>query len=109
MPSYFIGPFLAFSGYFIVVSALAYIPSHIAGKKGYNVVLWWFYGWAFFLIAFVHALTLPPKYGADYEYQKSAPPGQSPANELKNYKELLDTGAITQEEFEKKKKDLLGL
>jgi len=34
---------------------------------------------------------------------------QNNANELKAYKELLDSGAITQEEFEKKKKQLLNL
>lgn len=33
----------------------------------------------------------------------------SNADELKKYKELLDIGAITQEEFEAKKKQLLGL
>ena len=33
----------------------------------------------------------------------------SHADELKKYKELLDAGAITQEEFEAKKKQLLGL
>ncbi|GMQ56751.1 hypothetical protein AN1V17_11450 [Vallitalea sediminicola] len=32
----------------------------------------------------------------------------SPADEILKYKELLDMGAITQEEFDKKKKDLLG-
>lgn len=31
------------------------------------------------------------------------------ADEIKKYKELLDMGAITQEEFDKKKKELLGL
>lgn len=31
------------------------------------------------------------------------------AEELKNYKELLDSGVITQEEFDAKKKQLLGL
>ena len=31
------------------------------------------------------------------------------AEELKKYKELLDSGIITQEEFETKKKQLLGL
>lgn len=31
------------------------------------------------------------------------------AEELKNFKELLDSGVITQEEFEAKKKQLLGL
>lgn len=34
---------------------------------------------------------------------------QSNADELKKYKELLDTGVITQEEFDAKKKQLLGL
>ncbi len=34
---------------------------------------------------------------------------QTSADELKKYKELLDIGAITQEEFDTKKKELLGL
>lgn len=34
---------------------------------------------------------------------------QSNADELKKYKELLDSGIITQEEFDAKKKQLLGL
>lgn len=33
----------------------------------------------------------------------------SPTEEIKKYKELLDMGAITQEEYENKKKELLGL
>lgn len=33
----------------------------------------------------------------------------SKANELKEYKELLDMGVISQEEFDAKKKQLLGL
>lgn len=33
----------------------------------------------------------------------------SPADEIKKYKELLDMGAITQEEFDAKKKQLLGI
>ena len=33
----------------------------------------------------------------------------STADELRKYKELLDMGAITQEEFEAKKKELLNL
>lgn len=33
----------------------------------------------------------------------------SPADELKKYKELLDMGAITQEEYDTKKKELLNL
>ena len=34
---------------------------------------------------------------------------QSNADELKKFKELLDSGIITQEEFDAKKKQLLGL
>ena len=34
---------------------------------------------------------------------------QSSADELKKFKELLDSGVITQEEFDAKKKQLLGL
>lgn len=44
---------------------------------------------------------------------QSAPSGSAAtigtAEELKNYKELLDNGVITQEEFDAKKKQLLGL
>lgn len=45
---------------------------------------------------------------------KNAPAGgvvqqASPAEELKKYKELLDMGVVTQEEFEAKKKQILGL
>ena len=36
-------------------------------------------------------------------------PTVSTADEIKKYKDLLDAGAITQEEFEAKKKQLLGL
>lgn len=40
----------------------------------------------------------------------SAPaPTVSPADELKKYKELLDAGVLSQEEFDAKKKQLLGL
>lgn len=47
---------------------------------------------------------------AFYKSQRNAPviAAASPADELKKYKELLDSGVITQEEFEKKKKDILG-
>ena len=48
------------------------------------------------------------------EEVKNAPAGGivqqlSPADELKKHKELLDMGIITQEEFDAKKKQLLGL
>lgn len=52
---------------------------------------------------------------ADFKYMKSkaapinAPTPASSADEIKKFKDLLDSGAITQEEFDAKKKQLLGL
>ncbi len=49
----------------------------------------------------------------DYEREiqkaNTPQPTSSPADELKKYKELLDMSIITQEEFDAKKKQLLGL
>lgn len=42
-------------------------------------------------------------------YTQNTAPVASNADELKKYKELLDTGVISQEEFDAKKKQLLGL
>ena len=41
--------------------------------------------------------------------QSEKAPSTDVADEIKKYKELLDSGAITQEECEQKKKQLLGL
>ena len=46
----------------------------------------------------------------EYKRQKAAPASPpSAADEIKKFKELLDMGVITQEEFDAKKKQLLGL
>lgn len=47
---------------------------------------------------------------AYYKKNKNAPVSAiSPADELKKFKELLDSNIISQEEFDNKKKELLGL
>lgn len=43
------------------------------------------------------------------EVSSSASNGLSAADEIKKYKELLDMGAITQDEFDQKKNQLLGI
>lgn len=48
-----------------------------------------------------------PKDDKSVESEKTS--GVSAADEIKKYKELLDMGAITEEEFDKKKKQLLDL
>ena len=49
------------------------------------------------------------KESADIGVQESSLEPQSSADEIRKFKELLDDGIITKEEFEEKKKDLLGL
>ena len=46
---------------------------------------------------------------AAQQQQTYTPSPMGQADEIKKYKELLDAGAITQEEFDAKKKQLLGL
>jgi len=42
-------------------------------------------------------------------YQETAQPAVDPTVELKKYKDLLDQGIITQEDFDRKKNELLSL
>lgn len=41
--------------------------------------------------------------------KKAAQPKEDPVTQIKQYKELLDAGILTQEEFDRKKKEILGL
>lgn len=45
---------------FIAFMLLAIIPAKIAENKGHDFVLWWSYGVALFIVAFVHSLLLKP-------------------------------------------------
>ncbi len=95
-----------------VAAALGLIPANIAKKKGYSFGIWWFYGWMLFIVAIIHVLLIPDKNDLQAQFPTggSAPKaGQSPADELKKYKELLDQGAVTPEEFQTKKEQLLKL
>jgi len=53
--------------------------------------------------------TLKEEFKPVREVQQQVAAALSPADEIKKYKELLDMDAITQEEFDLKKKELLGL
>lgn len=90
----------------LLACCLGFIPAIIAKNKGYNFWLWWGYGAAIFIVAIVHAVTLRDK------NIKNAPQKANPldttAEELAKYKKLLDSGAITQEEFEAVKSRLLS-
>ena len=59
--------------------------------------------------AMYNALPAPEPAAALPEAEKSQQNETDRFTEIKKYKELLDEGIISQEEFEKKKKELLGL
>ena len=98
-----------------VAAGLAFIPASIAKKKGYSFGLWWLYGWLLFIVAIIHVAIIPNKNVAQpADVQRKMPslssaPNRSAADELKKYKELLESGAITEEEYAVIKEQLLKL
>ena len=98
---------MGFSIMVLCISAvLALIPANIAKSKGYSFGLWWFYGWMLFIVAIIHVQFIPDK---NRKSENNIEQIQSAADEIKKYKELLDQGIITQEEFETKEQQLLKL
>lgn len=97
-----------------IAAGLAFIPANIAKKKGYSFGLWWFYGWMLWIVAIIHVNMIPDKNAPQAQVQQNAVPAQpastkSAADELKKYKELLDQGAITEEEFQQQKAKILSI
>ena len=105
----------------IVSVALAFIPATVARKKGYSQGLFWLFGFFLFLPALIVACCIedkakPKPPTAVYVAQPYTPPYTSPAapnspspvDELQRYKDLLDQGAISQEEYDAIKAKLLN-
>lgn len=89
---------------------LGLIPAIIAKNKGYNFGLWWLYGAAIFIVAIIHALILQDKNTQSaIRAQKVVSEDLNVADEIRKCKQLLDDGAITEEEFEQIKKRLLKM
>lgn len=101
----------------IIAAGLAFIPANIAKNKGYSFGLWWFYGWMLFIVAIIHVSCIPDKNAQQILAQSAAQAPYAPilnsersvADEIKKYKELMDQGVITEEEFQAKKRQLLKL
>lgn len=104
----------------IIGAGLAFIPANIAKNKGYSFGLWWFYGWMLFIVAIIHVNFIPDKNApkipvntvsavGSVSYTPNSGSMHSAADELKKYKELLDAGILTKEEFDAQKKKILGL
>ncbi len=101
--------------------ALGFIPATIARKKGYSQGLFWLFGFFLFVPALIVACciedrTKPKPPTTVYVAQPYAPPAApaapsdspSPVDELQHYKDLLDRGAISQEEYDAVKAKLLN-
>lgn len=99
----------------LVASLLAIIPASIASNKGYGFGTWWIYGFLLFIVALIHSLVLEDRNKKQQTFIPYSPPATRQSTEydnlvqLKQYKELLDCGAITEEEFNQKKKQLLNI
>lgn len=98
----------------ITSGLLALIPANIAKKKGHSFGLWWFYGWMLFIVAVIHVQFIEDKNAPKMPYPPYVPvetksQSESAADELSKYKELLDQGVLTEEEFNAKKEQLLKL
>ena len=97
----------------VIAAFLGLIPANIAKKKGHSFGLWWFYGWMLFIAAIIHVQFIedynaPQKKASIPAATSFSNPAFSTADEIKKYKELWDQGIITEEEFQKKKKQLLN-
>ena len=87
-----------------------FVTRAIVKGKGYESYNSWF--WCGFFLALIGVIVAACKPAVNTT-QSYAPvpvqPQASDADELKKYKELLDSGAITQEEYDAKKKQLLHI
>ena len=83
----------------VILFVILPIPARIASKKGYSYIGFLFFAIFFYPIALVVALLIDDKNSYKSESDK--------ADALLKYKQLLDEGAITQEEFERKKKEYM--
>ncbi len=115
--AYFYMPFISF----ILLIAFAFYAYAFAEVDTTNWRYEWTINWLFYIIISLHILTIvfsillkfrkysyePKRMFAKEQY--SANVVSSAADDIKKYKELLDLGIISQEEFDTKKKQLLGL
>lgn len=94
--------------------ACAFGSKYILEQKGYtDTTLYFWLGFFLGIIGLIIAAVKPALSGPEAVQSVNRTvvqqPQNSDADSLKMYKELLDSGAITQEEFDEKKKQILGL
>ena len=93
----------------VLAAGLAFIPANIAKKKGYSFGAWWFYGWMLWIVALIHSLCLKDKNAPATDIRATSVQSGNVPDELLKYKKLLESGAITEEEFNVKKNQLMKM
>lgn len=89
---------------------LGIIVGNIAKKKGYGFWGFFILGFIFFFIGLIVSLCLSNKNEQSKTITDAlSSSSNSECDELVKLKKLFDSGVITEEEFEQKKKQLLGL
>ncbi len=103
-------PCISFAVY--IITSILYIMN-IDRLSSKTAAEYWLYpNWAFYIIIALQIVTIVCALLAEFKIFENATQTNvnlSNADELKKFKDLLDSGAITQAEFEEKKKQLLNL
>lgn len=95
-----VDPTIVLAAFFVTCVVFGLLTALIGKKKGSNAVLCFIAGFLFWFIALAIAALMP--------YRREKVAERSNADEIMKYKELLDAGAISQGEFDAKKKELLA-
>ena len=95
-----------------LVLLLGLIPASIAKNKGYSFGLWYLYGVCLWIVAFIHSICLQDKNEMkqgqfEIKEQYKLEQNKSKPELLLKYKELLDQGIITVDEFNKAKEQFI--
>ena len=101
----------------IIAAGLGIIPATIAERKGHSFWLWWFYGWMLFIVAIIHVQFIEDlteeESLLEEDWTEAPSSGQMNAEEIRKelsqYKAMVDEGLITQEDFDRKKVQLLEM
>ena len=83
----------------------AYLCAYVGLKKGIKTGFWW--GFFLSFLGLIILAILPAENTKDTVKTNSISKSEENIELIKKYKELLEAGAITQEEFDIKKKELL--
>ena len=93
----------------IIAAGLGIIPGKIAEKKGHSFWTWWFYGWMLFIVAIIHVQFIEDYTKAEEMKKAMAEEKRITApDQLLKYKKLLDEGAISEQEYQNIKRQILN-